>query len=1290
MVQSNARSEKATRLAGLDKGLSKRSSEVTAAWNSATREDLLRWADDEASPARLPELVRRLVLETADGVELIDFPGGSAVTTGGFDGHVRASGATAFVPAGSSVWELSIRKTRPTEKADEDYEKRLQTPDGSPMADATYMQVIARPWKNASAWATGRSAEKRWRLVRAHNVDWLTTWLEQAPATRMWLLGLLGKAPLGAVPAERWWEQWTNATRPPLTPEVVLARAGASVSTLDQHLRSRGLTTVSGPIGTDELIACSVALAVRADDDLLARAVVVNELDSLRRLLSEPHPLVLILRDAVLANEVGVETAHSVIVPVPVGDLADVVLEPVETATVVEAIRRLDAEAPYDLGVLARRSFPALRRRLAMRQELMAPEWATGAISSAVRAAMLLTSWHDASAADRDVLAALAGTTYEEAREQLRQFTLGDDPLLALTDQRWHVVSPVDAWLLLGRHLLRDDLVRFCQHVANVLGEIDPALSLPPGDRWRASLDGKVLRHSQNLRAGIASSLALLATHGDTVVAGTGLHGERWAAGVVRRLLKAANEHGSLDRWESVASELPRLAEAAPLEVIEALRGGLTGEPAVLAGVFKDDPSTDHLFGPGSPHTHFLWALETLAWSAEYLGAASEVLASLATIDPGGRLSNRPGASLANIFCAWHPDTAADADQRLRVVDRLRDRWPDVAWRLKLDLLPNNTGIHMSTHSPDFRDWKPSQAPTTRVAYWRMIDELVARLLIDADGNTQRWLDLLEAHQHLHVEGRSSVRDALSGLDPSTIDEPARHVVWEALRRMVAHHREYADAKWALPSEEVAWLDVLAAKFAPVRPELRHAWLFDSGWVELGDLRRRDDYRAYEAELAVRRAAAIAEIYEDGGLDAVAQFARGRQAGFVGVGLADTIDEPLADELVWWLAADEETKRQVANAYIWRMCRSGELPWALAVLDRHKELPAHVQGAVLLCVPDSLAAAEVAATRGPEVEQEFWKAFLYVGRGDDFEHVLFVAEKLMSVGRWAGTLDMLALYAREDRVDEDYAQAVAGAFEGLIASRAEDAESDALATWDFERLFRCLDQHVEVIGVDRITRIQWYFLPALGFDPPTNLLHRRLADDPAFFSEIVALNYRPHHRDPDLDDQQPPDEVVEARARNAHVLLDSWRLPPGTSSDGEFNAESCEKWINQAVALLTASDRLDVGKRHIGRALAHTPPGPDGWPRNDVASLIGRLDDDHIDRGLQLRIHNERGVTSRGLADGGDQERELAAKYRTAAGRFSGTEPRVAALLKAVAESYEDEARHHDANAERHLRGLDL
>jgi hypothetical protein len=44
----------------------------------------------------------------------------------------RASNASAFVPAGLSLWELSAGKST-TKKADTDYDKRTKTPDGSPM-----------------------------------------------------------------------------------------------------------------------------------------------------------------------------------------------------------------------------------------------------------------------------------------------------------------------------------------------------------------------------------------------------------------------------------------------------------------------------------------------------------------------------------------------------------------------------------------------------------------------------------------------------------------------------------------------------------------------------------------------------------------------------------------------------------------------------------------------------------------------------------------------------------------------------------------------------------------------------------------------------------------------------------------------------------------------------------------------------------------------------------------------------------------------------------------------------
>ncbi|HIE55526.1 MAG TPA: hypothetical protein EYP90_10150 [Chromatiaceae bacterium] len=75
-----------------------------------------------------------------------------------------------------------------------------------------------------------------------------------------------------------------------------------------------------------------------------------------------------------------------------------------------------------------------------------------------------------------------------------------------------------------------------------------------------------------------------------------------------------------------------------------------------------------------------------------------------------------------------------------------------------------------------------------------------------------------------------------------------------------------------------------------------------------------------------------------------------------------------------------------------------------------------------------------------------------------------------------------------------------------------------------------------------------------------------------------------------------------------------------------------------------------------------------------------------IGRGFSIGVHNSRGVHVRGK--GGEQERELAAKYRTWAERLYFDYPYVAGVIEDIAESYEREAAWQDteADVEKRLR----
>src|SRR4051794_678787 len=118
-----------------------------------TRQELREWADSVAAPRVLPHLIRRMILETGDGVTAVDFPAAEGTAAGGWDGVAHTTRQTPFVPEGLSLWELST-STKVKDKPDEDYEKRTTTPDGSPTTQATYCEVILRPWTKRREWAT--------------------------------------------------------------------------------------------------------------------------------------------------------------------------------------------------------------------------------------------------------------------------------------------------------------------------------------------------------------------------------------------------------------------------------------------------------------------------------------------------------------------------------------------------------------------------------------------------------------------------------------------------------------------------------------------------------------------------------------------------------------------------------------------------------------------------------------------------------------------------------------------------------------------------------------------------------------------------------------------------------------------------------------------------------------------------------------------------------------------------------------------------------------------------------
>ena len=629
-----------------------------------SRDELLAWADAGAG-ADLPALVRRLVLETGQGIEHLHFPAGTGTAAGGWDGEILADGPHAFVPAGKSVWELSVAKNS-NEKAEKDYKKRVKAAGGNDLTDTTYVELICRPWTKASTFVAEHNVEGRWREVRAYNVDDLETWLEGAPATTVWLSERIGRPVSGVRTAEDWWQGWLASTTIPLRSDIVLAGRDAEVKALRERVSTERITTLGGEVRLEEVRAFVAASLESSDGEQQGSQPVlfVDDLESATRLLRLPGEFVILVQGSDFLQGMSRTSRHHILVPVLGSDRADIVLPPVATRLVRQAFEAAGQtwRDAVSLGELARRSLLAARRRLAVNQELHRPRWAAPGADALKRRSLLLNAWNQSKSGDCEMVSDLIGLPYLAVEDALTALANApEDPMVSVIDQRWHVVSPMDTWLLLGPQLTASDLDEFGRVALAVLLELDPTQALPASERWRASLDGVSRRFSSEFTRGIAKSLALLGSVDEIVSVGHGRTGSTVASSIVWQLLQAANTDSSSQTWTSLAPHLPLLAEAAPEVVLREVRQALVPGGRLGTDIFADKERSEFGSPAPSPHTHFLWTLENLVWAPDFFDEAVSILALLADLDPGGEWANRPAASLQNIFCPWHPNTSASA-----------------------------------------------------------------------------------------------------------------------------------------------------------------------------------------------------------------------------------------------------------------------------------------------------------------------------------------------------------------------------------------------------------------------------------------------------------------------------------------------------------------------------------------------------------------------------------------------------------------------------------------------------
>ncbi|MCZ7537513.1 MAG: hypothetical protein M5T61_17485 [Acidimicrobiia bacterium] len=276
---------------------------------------------------------------------------------------------------------------------------------------------------------------------------------------------------------------------------------------------------------------------------------------------------------------------------------------------------------------------------------------------------------------------------------------IGDAPV-RLTNTKWSVRAPLDVWAQVIPLIHHGQWTAFIDVAVDVIGARDPALDLPPDERWLALVKGKRRPPPTSFAGHSRRTWRSSAPSPNSERSAKGRSGAEVASVVVGQLLREANADATGETWATLEDQLPWLAEAAPTSFLAGISTGLEGPTPVPRSSVRRGALDDHSENPPAGDAV---GLRRLAWAPDYLSEVAVILTRLAAIDPGVKSGNNPSNSLAEIFMPWHPQTRADTDRQLAALDAARRADPAATWHVMRKLLPTNGGIAIPTARPEWR-----------------------------------------------------------------------------------------------------------------------------------------------------------------------------------------------------------------------------------------------------------------------------------------------------------------------------------------------------------------------------------------------------------------------------------------------------------------------------------------------------------------------------------------------------------------------------------------------------------
>ena len=519
-----------------------------------------------------------------------------------------------------------------------------------------------------------------------------------------------------------------------------------------------------------------------------------------------------------------------------------------------------------------------------------------------------------------------------------------------------------------------------------------------------------------------------------------------------------------------------------------------------------------------------------------------------------------------------------------------------------------------------------------------------------------------------------------SAASPAQLSESAKAALRERIRRFAltqpARHLKIGET--ARDRVRQAYEEL-----QPRDPVIRHRWLFVSQWLQESahEFEEEDfDWRKRDERIDRLRREAAMEIWTEYGFEGVRNLltASGtpHTVGHYAMSCVTSTDERV-EFIRHCLSLDGDQRNQG------EWCLQGALSavednsctWVLRAAA--EAMSSEECKRLFVCAPFRVSTWRLLDGYGEDIRAAYWKNVYPSWDRHTPAELTELIDSLLEAGRPRAAFNSVHM---------SIADVETSCLKRLLRDVAT-VNSEPAGQFKIDRYYisEALDSLNDRAGVtrDKMAELEFFFIDALD-DSKHGIpnLEYMIGESPISFVQAVALAYK---RSDEKED--PPEWTVKDPEQRASValaadrLLDQLEKIPGTQKDGKIDGLALAKWLEEVRRLCREHARSEIGDHCLGQLLAKAPKDSDGlWPCREVCEAMDKIASPKMAEGFYIGAHNSRGAHWRG--EGGQQERELAEKYRAWAEQLHFEYPYVGGILEGIAASYDREASWHDSDAE--------